>query len=95
MTPLNSFKDAKKGDVYLFKYIDEDSQDERKTIIIIGDKDSQIFYFSDVGMMKKDVWWTNDELDDLMGFYGSTFALYKLNKKEIKEYKKLILISSL
>ncbi len=91
MKKISHFCAVKKGNCYLFK--PKPPKDKRKTIIIVGDKTSDVFAFNEYGLMKKIIW-KNEGLNDLVGFYYNWF-LYKLNKKEKLEVIKELIIETI
>ena len=91
MKKISHFCAVKKGDCYLFK--PSLFKDKRKTIIIVGDKTSDLFAFDENEIMKKFVWKTN--LNNLVDFYSRRWVLYKLNEKEKLKVMKELIVESL
>ncbi len=96
MKKISHFYDIKKGDCYLFtpKVSSENTKDKRRTIIIINDKISEIFAFSEKEIMEK-ILWKNENLSELTNYYFPAWSFYKLNKNETKKCYKEIILNSL
>ena len=96
MKKVKNLYRTKEGDWYIF--LPESKGDKRKTLIEIKKDESKIFSFNEQELNEKEllpIKWATKELNDLRGFFSKIFILFKLNKEEIKQYKKLILINSL
>ena len=91
MKKVKNFDKAKKGDWYIFLPVSKG--DKRKNLIEIRGNEGKIFSFNRKELLSTKL--PNGELNNLCVFFSRLFILFKLNKKEIKQYKKLILISSL
>ncbi len=95
MKKVKNFDGAKEDEWYIF--LPTSKGDKRKNLIEIKKLESNLFSFNTFKQPNKLLFlkWANRELNDLCGFFSSLFTLFKLNKEEIKQYKKLILVSSL
>ena len=93
MKKVINFDGAKEGDWYIF--LPTSKRDKRKNLIEIRGNEGKIFSFNGEKLLSISIKWSNKQLNSLRGFFSSFFILFKLNKKEIKQYKKLILVNSL
>ena len=92
MRIVKNLKNVKQGDYYLFKPISH--ADKRKTIVIIKNKTMNVFGFNYQGIMKKIIW-KNNNITEIAEFYPQIWSCYKLNKKEITQIKKELILESL
>ncbi len=91
MRKVKNFDRAKKGYWYIFLPVSK--KDKRKNLIEVRENEGKIFSFNRKELLSTKL--PNGELNTLCDFFYRLFILFKLNKKEIKQYKKLILVSSL
>ncbi len=92
MKKVENFDGAKKGEWYIFLPIDK--KDKREDLIKIKKNESEIFSFNGEEFLHLKRW-VDEDLENLIGLFSRLFILFKLNKEEIKQYKKLVLVSSL
>jgi hypothetical protein len=92
MRKVTHFFNIKEGDCYLFQ--PKNTEDKRKTIVIIGNKIHKVFAFDNEGIMKK-IDWKHNDLQNLEEFYPDSWTLHKLKRNETKKLKKELIVLSL